>query len=120
MFNNDLYLKRNNNVIDKIFIDDERFPNEEGSIFIVRNMFEFKHVISNRKYFPMFVTFDHDLGEGEPTGYDICKLMTELDLDNICNFPKGFEFDVHSQNPVGKRNIEQLLNGYLDFINNYK
>ena len=41
--------------------------------------------------------------------------MVERDLDkNGSWIPKNFTYDVHSANPAGKKNIEGLLNNYLE------
>ena len=50
------------------------------------------------------ISFDHDLGE-EKSGYDIAKYLVENQINVTC-------FSVHSANPVGKFNIEQLLLHY--------
>jgi len=57
---------------------------------------------------PHFISFDHDLGEGK-TGFDCAKFLVEYCLDH--NISK-INFKVHSQNPVGKQNIESLLNNF--------
>lgn len=67
---------------------------------------------------PSLISFDHDLGleddGSEKTGYDLAKWLVETDLDMDGNFiPEGFEFHVHSSNPVGAANISGLLNSYL-------
>ena len=36
-----------------------------------------------------------------------------MDLDNLYKFPEDFKFNVHSANPIGKANIEGILNNYL-------
>ena len=61
-----------------------------------------------------YISFDHDLGENERTGYDIAKLLVDLDMNGEREFalPAEFEFYVHSQNPIGKANIEAYLNNY--------
>ena len=51
----------------------------------------------------IWIDFDHDLGYGN-TGYDVAKYLVE---NNITAF-----YRVHSMNPVGRKNIEQLLNHY--------
>jgi hypothetical protein len=66
---------------------------------------------------PSFVSFDHDLGlnaDGSlaPSGHDFAKWLIEEDLSGR-RLPDEFEFVVHSANPVGKKNIEGLLRGYL-------
>ena len=57
---------------------------------------------------PDFISFDHDLGLGN-TGYDCAKFLVEYCLDNEIS---TINFTVHSQNPVGKENIECLLNNF--------
>jgi len=61
---------------------------------------------------PDFISYDHDLGEGK-TGYDCAKWLVEYCLENNLSLP---EYDLHSQNPVGKENILYLLNNF----NKYK
>lgn len=63
--------------------------------------------------FPEFVSFDHDLSTNEPTGKDIANWMIESDMGGIYRMSASFKFFVHSRNPVGKANIEGLLNSYL-------
>lgn len=73
--------------------------------------------------FPKFVSFDHDLGdETRYTGYDLAKQLVENDIISGNKesrqsyvFAADFDFYVHSQNPIGKENIENLLNRYIQF-----
>ena len=58
--------------------------------------------------FPNFISFDHDLGL-EESGYDCAKWLVDYCLDHNLHLP---EFEVHSQNPVGKENILALLNNF--------
>lgn len=51
----------------------------------------------------VYIDFDHDLGEGK-TGYDVAKWIVENELD--------VRYRVHSMNPVGRANIEQLMEHY--------
>ncbi|HLV50533.1 MAG TPA: cyclic-phosphate processing receiver domain-containing protein [Flavobacterium sp.] len=55
---------------------------------------------------PDFISFDHDLGLQE-SGFDCAKWLVNYCLDHKVKLP---DFTVHSQNPVGKKNIESLLN----------
>lgn len=97
----------------KMFIDDERFPVDD-SFMIVRTVEQAIEMIAV-KGAPHFVSFDHDLGDNIPTGADMAKWLVEKDLDSNYTFlPKDFSFYVHSANPVGKKNIEGLLNQYLE------
>ena len=51
-----------------------------------------------------FISFDHDLGE-DKSGYDIAKFIVENHI------PIG-SYSVHSMNPVGRKNICELLDHY--------
>ena len=107
-----------------VFIDDERFPShftkfEKFNVYyeqwnIVRSYDEFINFVKSFGI-PHFISFDHDLGKNEKTGLDIAKWIIEVDLDKIYQIPKDFSFTVHSQNPIGKKNIEHLLTQYLSF-----
>jgi len=62
----------------------------------------------NKNGVPEFISFDHDLGEGK-TGFDCAKFLVDYCLDNRIT---KINFHVHSQNPVGKENIEKLLENF--------
>ena len=102
----------------KIYLDDLRTPTEKFD-FVVRNYDEAIEVI--KKYgVPNYISFDHDLGvddEGEllKSGYDLAKWIVESDLNGSYKLPSNFTYKVHSQNPVGKKNIISLLNAYLKY-----
>ena len=88
-----------------IWIDDIR-PAPEG----YRWCKNYKQAIATIDYFSVceggieLISFDHDLAE-EKSGYDVAKYLVENHI-----FIKGYK--VHSANPVGRFNIEQLLNHY--------
>lgn len=105
----------------KLFVDDVRdltwvYPDANPDEWVVcRSVLEAATAIS-RLGWPSFVSFDHDLGLDVPTGYDLAKILIELDLDTPSNedgMPKDFGFAVHSANPVGRANIEAMLTRYL-------
>lgn len=102
-----------------LFIDDERFPPNDGREWVIcRNHFEVFECVFDLGM-PSYISFDHDLGENLWSGYDIAKELVDIALTTIdpdYKFPADFDFYVHSQNPVGKANIEGLLNGYLKAI----
>jgi len=89
----------------KLYLDDLR-PTPSG-FERVYDYEEFTEFISQNGL-PDFISFDHDLGLGK-TGYDCAKWLVEFCLDKNLILP---EFQVHSQNPVGKENIETLLNNF--------
>jgi hypothetical protein len=95
-----------------MFIDDERMPPEGMKWVIARSFHDVKRIISQFGW-PQFISFDHDLGDGEPSGKDIANWMVEKDIDSAV-FGPNFKWTVHSQNPVGAKNISSLLSQYLE------
>lgn len=96
----------------------------------VKSYFEFVQWIKENGL-PEGICFDHDLGmiaaldaraEGmskrqsrkvkqqEKTGYDCAKWLVEYCLDNQLTLPK---YNIQSANPVGKANIEGLLQSFI-------
>lgn len=64
------------------------------------------------------ISFDHDLGDDD-TAMIFVKWLIDYDLDNNGKIiPENFSYNVHSANPVGKENIEGLLQSYLNFKKN--
>lgn len=99
-----------------LFIDDERIPPNDGRKWVIcRNHFEvFERLFDYGM--PAYISFDHDLGANVWSGHDIAKELVDIDMKTIdprYKFPDDFDFYVHSQNPVGKTNIEMYLNNYL-------
>ena len=99
-----------------LFIDDERDPPNDGREWVIaRNGIEVMNYFLNLGM-PSYISFDHDLGRDAGTGYDIAKLLVDIDMKTphaAYKFPTDFDFYVHSQNPIGKANIEAYLNNYL-------
>lgn len=98
----------------RLFLDDEREPPDDGGSWVVaRSYREAISIMITREEVPYLISFDHDLGEGR-TGYDLAKWLVETDLWYGGKYlATNFRFVVHSQNPIGKQNIEGLLSGYL-------
>lgn len=108
---------------------------------IARNYNQFRGVIEGRwnsaGEFPDFIAFDHDLGDeaykeiarvsslkgtspfnysnlkGEKTGLDCAKFLVDFCQDKQLNLPAWL---VHSQNPIGRENIESYLNSYVQSL----
>ncbi|SUX46059.1 cyclic-phosphate processing receiver domain-containing protein [Chryseobacterium indoltheticum] len=91
-----------------LYLDDVR-QCPKGFI-LVTSYDEFVNFIIHCEW-PTFISFDHDLGLGK-TGYDCAKFLVEYCIEKQLNLPKFF---VHSQNPVGKLNIESLLKNFQKF-----
>ena len=88
-----------------LYIDDLREPPKicDISIDIARTANHAKELLNKGHY--NIVSFDHDLGEDEPTGYDILKWML---LNEI--IPE--EIWLHTANPVGRGNMSQYVSCY--------
>jgi len=100
-----------------MYIDDLRTPIKDFD-YIARSFEEAVEIF--KKYgVANFISFDHDLGmvNGKicKSGFDIVKWIVKNDLNKEYKIPLDFSFKVHSQNPVGKKNIELLLIQYLEF-----
>ena len=111
------------NIKTKLYLDDIRNPKSD-EFMIVRSFEEAVKFVENNQI-PEYISFDHDLGTDIngwllPTGYDFAKWLIEMDLDNIYQFPNNFQYNVHSANPIGKHNIETILDNYLNFKIKYQ
>ena len=118
-----------------IFLDDERnfedvtwinYPKFD-SVVTLRQYHEFENyvdglVIKNVGLEGLHFSFDHDLGledfewKKELTGHDCAHYLVEV-MGETKTDPNSINTYVHSKNPVGKKNIEGLLESYRDFYN---
>lgn len=103
-----------------LFLDDLRdpaitYPDADVSCWIVCRNYEeaVASVIVNGA--PSMILFDHDLGDG-PTGLDFAKWLIDQHLDGNHAIPAGFDYYVHSMNPIGAENIRQLLKNFLENV----
>ena len=107
----------------RMFLDDLRVPKNDYDV-IVRSYDEAVSFVKENGI-PVFISFDHDLGcdeKGEvlKSGYDFAKWLVDMDIENIYKLPKDFRFNVHSANPIGRNNINAILNNYLYFKIRYQ
>lgn len=95
----------------KIWLDDIREPPTEGWKW-VKTVAEAKEELID---FPEVdeVSLDHDLGENQPTGYDLIKWLERGTMEVGWNFPK---IRVHSANPVGRKNIEAAVKRIKEYL----
>ena len=88
----------------KLFLDDIR-PCPRGYIKIDNYQDCIEFLLKNRNKIDT-ISLDHDLGEIK-TGYDVCKWIVANEYyDNLQ------EIIIHSANPVGTKNMLQLLDKY--------
>ena len=96
-----------------LYLDDERNPKTDRKFSICRTMDEARDMVVEYG-FPEYISFDHDLGDGIPTGFDFAKWLVDHDLDTN-TMPHNFTFNVHSANPSGVANIQGLLDHYMEY-----
>ncbi|MFM0670476.1 cyclic-phosphate processing receiver domain-containing protein [Paraburkholderia sediminicola] len=97
----------------RLFIDDLRNPASPG--WVVARDSDTTIKLLEARGCPAEISFDHDLG-GDDTAMRVVRRLVELDLDAGGTYiPSGFQFSVHSANPVGRENIQALLGRYLAF-----
>ena len=98
----------------KLFLDDIRKP-PDSSWDVVRDYNSFvKYIESNGV--PDVISFDHDLGlttySNEKTGLDCIKYLIEKNLEIK-------EYVLHSANPVGKANMDSLIQSWKRHCETY-
>ena len=104
----------------RLYLDDLRVPTMPYD-FIARSYEEAIKIIELNGV-PNFISFDHDLGVDKDnqlvkSGYDFAKWLIENDYNGIYKISVYFGYEVHSQNPVGRKNIIQLMDRYLEIRN---
>lgn len=97
----------------KLFLDDERMP--VGDDWVIARSSDAAIEIMTTRGLPHFISFDHDLG-GDDTAMEVIHWIADSYFDGKLSIPDDFSFTVHSQNPIGKNNIEGFLDCFLDFI----
>lgn len=98
----------------KLFVDDLRSP-PDRSWEVARTKAAVEWYLDNVGT-PRFWSFDHDLGEGQESGFDIAKLLVERILDKSVDPGAIRSIHVHSANPVGAENIACLLRNLYDHL----
>lgn len=99
-----------------LFLDDLREPNmfffgDDANIKIARNIQEAKEIIFEYDM-PNFLALDHDLGmvDGKiETVSEFLDWLIDLALDWKVAPP---QYNIHSDNPVGKKNLEAKMNSW--------
>lgn len=98
-----------------LFLDDERFPPEDGRTWVILRSVAEAQAWLTQHGCPGYVSFDNDLGEGEPEGWRLAQWLIDQDLDHPGFIPRGFTSVAHSQNCVRAPDIPQRLARYLAF-----
>ena len=93
-----------------LFIDDERFPFSDD-FNIVRSSKEAINFVKTNGI-PKLISFDHDLG-GNDTSILFINWLIDYMLDNNIKLPNNFTYKIHSQNPVGAKNIKSKMDNII-------
>jgi hypothetical protein len=105
----------------KLWIDDQRDPTifvpafgrieGDGTDWVwAKNYDEAMDHLSSPYFKWTHMSFDHDLGPGQKTGYDLIKFIAEKGL-----WPTEY-IAVHSANPVGVENMTAVIEQMTDFV----
>ena len=98
----------------KLFVDDERWPVDPDWV-IARSPMQAQMAIEHYGM-PVCMCLDHDLGTDGNRALTTMEFLHWLEariVDGTYEFPEGFSYFVHSQNPVGVRNIKGLLDNLM-------
>lgn len=90
----------------KLFIDDERLPLTPDWM-IAKSSYEAQRFVEMWGV-PFDMALDHDLS-GQDTSVVFIHWLMQYMEDNDITLPDDFTYSIHSQNPVGRDNI----NGYM-------
>ena len=100
-----------------LWLDDLRDPKDHiqgDNIHWVKNYKQFIKWIELNGL-PDIISFDHDLGgEKSRTGADALRWMLNFIIDNNLNLP---HIKLHTANPIGRQNMESLINSYKKIYN---
>lgn len=91
-----------------LFLDDERYPSKLTPTTVVCRSSDEAIRVTSKRGCPVHIDFDHDLGPGDTSMKYISWLGNQILDDNI-SIPPGFTYAIHSQNPVGRKNIESYV-----------
>ena len=97
----------------RIILGGERFPPQDGEGWIIVRSVGDAIEWVDAKGFPVFVSFDNDLGEWQPEDRRFAAWLLERDLDSGST-PEDFAFRVHSQNVVTGDYIRSRIDAHLD------
>ena len=99
-----------------MFLDDERFPPNDGTDWVIVRSSADAIKLVELQGLPAFISFDHDLG-GDDTSRKFIYWLIEWMLDNKFTFKdREFNFYVHSQNPIGAKWIRDTMTGMIGAI----
>jgi hypothetical protein len=99
-----------------LFLDDERMPGDAAfvvptAVYVARTVERAQSYVKDMGL-PMAISFDHDLGEGQPPATAFAWWLINGHLDGLWDCKTIGQVQVHSANPEGGRNIFLLWEGF--------
>lgn len=98
-----------------LFLDDERHPVDPDRWVVCRSSDEAITQCLIRDEFPAEIAFDHDLGGADTSMYFI-HWMIAMHYDGDMHMTTPIVYTVHSQNPIGARNIQGIMEGWIQDV----
>jgi hypothetical protein len=100
----------------KLFIDDQLDDPDAPARWLPQDFVGAKSseeaiAIVKQRGFPYYLDLDHDLADGD----DVMIFLKWL--WNTYPYTEPPEFNIHSANPVGKKNIESFINSWKKSLN---
>lgn len=93
----------------KLYVDDMREPFSADWV-VCKSVNEAMELIKERGL-PAEISMDHDLGEGQKTGYDFTKELTDYIIENaLYDEFLNIDWNYHTANPVGRDNMKRFIN----------
>lgn len=99
-----------------LFIDDERFPAEDGREYVIVRSSEEAIEFIKEHGIPTHIAWDHDLG-GDDNSRRVVAYIMELVFQDDVRMPPDFTWSIHSQNPIGARWIDAAMRDCVNVDN---
>jgi Cyclic-phosphate processing Receiver domain len=104
-----------------LFLDDERDPPSDDRWWRIARSSQEAICFLHNYGVPDFISFDHDLG-GDDTAIkyvnwiiESCLDLIDLGVDpELIRFPR--DYFIHSQNPVGAKDIDQKMKHFINYL----
>lgn len=90
----------------KLWLDDLRVPPDTSWTW-VKTAQEALDLL--RKRIPDEISFDHDLGESDQTGYTVAREIEARCWTGQPGHNRRIKWHIHSANPVGRANIQAAM-----------
>lgn len=98
--------------MNRLYLDDLRDPPVGWTVYRPEQIDQFIHDCQ----FADQISFDHDLGDNQPTGAQVAERIFKIAIEDNWWTDKIPVFNVHSMNPVGRENIWRILDNLVKIL----